>query len=432
MPTVLPLELIDHIVDQQSDDLEFLRTCALISSDWLYSARCHLFDRLRIRLHNDERGTRRCESALQLLTASPHLAGFFRHVDVAFVPAGWDGDNAAVNEPSLPQIFERLTHVRVLKFATSSMGGGRRWNTLPPGLVKSLHVLAARSTLRHLCLSNWRFNLNSDLAHLLDSCAASLRSLHLERIVQPSAPSPFRASKTHDGVAFVSMSNLAPPPRAALLARTNALAAVSVSGCAGLHRLCQLAAHNIRRVEWTGDATKIDDINAFLKMQGNDPHNVEIDIETRCLVRMAPADASSFLASVDFNNCSSLRNLSLKYSGHWVPITQLLGWVVQSIKSINPTHSLLERLEIDVAFAYACELSVWEGFVTGHLQQLDAALADIHRSAPLQSVALTLRPMSKAFSGEAGETMKEALVGVVRKRMQYMHGYHLLHIGVQC
>jgi hypothetical protein len=68
---VLPQELLDLIVDHLFDDLESLRACALVSSNFLPSSRTHIFSHLRVGRLNREHSI---DELHDMLVKSPGLA----------------------------------------------------------------------------------------------------------------------------------------------------------------------------------------------------------------------------------------------------------------------------------------------------------------------------------------------------------------------
>ncbi|KAK7021511.1 hypothetical protein R3P38DRAFT_2533649 [Favolaschia claudopus] len=73
-----PQELVDCTLDELSNDLDTLKSCALVSASWTYRSQSHLFSEIRLAT------TRETGSLTRTLHNNPSLAHFPRNLEIWF------------------------------------------------------------------------------------------------------------------------------------------------------------------------------------------------------------------------------------------------------------------------------------------------------------------------------------------------------------
>ncbi|KAF8211690.1 hypothetical protein K438DRAFT_1928976 [Mycena galopus ATCC 62051] len=146
----LPQELFDHIIDQLFDDLETLRSCALVSSNFLLSSRPHIFSHLRVG-HLDQEHT---VGGLQDIFARlPHLNTRVQSLhlwDHIMRRHSWMEEWPASLAPGVAQFLHTLSMKR---FAITIESGFVHWANVSEALCTSIHLVLSTQTLTCLELT---------------------------------------------------------------------------------------------------------------------------------------------------------------------------------------------------------------------------------------------------------------------------------------
>ncbi|KAG7099909.1 hypothetical protein E1B28_001707 [Marasmius oreades] len=117
----IPLEIIEHIVDQFGDSLLDLKTCSLVCRDWLPRARHHLFRSIslpveenNLTLISTSPSPHRIvdtESILDILHSSPHLIAHIQKLTLDF---RYSLRLVCSSEPWLVELARMMNHLRRL------------------------------------------------------------------------------------------------------------------------------------------------------------------------------------------------------------------------------------------------------------------------------------------------------------------------------
>ncbi|KAK7061277.1 D-ser-dehydrat domain-containing protein [Favolaschia claudopus] len=142
----LPQELFDHIIAQLADDLDSLRTCALVSSSFLHTARGHLFSNIKVGPLDLEHSI---EDLSEILTRFPYLTGRVRSLhlwDHIMRRYSWieDSRSSAV-APRVADFSGMLVSLK--RFVITIEAGFVHWANISKPLRKSIRLVVAIPTL---------------------------------------------------------------------------------------------------------------------------------------------------------------------------------------------------------------------------------------------------------------------------------------------
>ena len=175
----IPQEVADIIIDHLFDDNHALHACALVSNDWLWSARYHLFHHTVITTSVKKRGL---DAFLELVSSSPFQLG--THVRCLHVRGAHDKsqDDFSAILRFLSAILPRLPSIR--KISLSQMV----WGQTPQ--LPQLHVEQMPWELDLLTLKDIRLEASDrdsldtaqrHLSHLLHQCS-TIRLLTIDTV----------------------------------------------------------------------------------------------------------------------------------------------------------------------------------------------------------------------------------------------------------
>ncbi|KAJ7179643.1 hypothetical protein C8R46DRAFT_646264 [Mycena filopes] len=140
----LPQELFDHIIDFLFDDLESLRACALVSSNFLRSSRIHVFSHLRLAVDQDHP----ISELRDTLAKSPYLASRVRAVhlyDHIMRRHSWIEEHPTSLAPGVAQFLRIL--VGLERFVLTVEAGFVHWANVSKVLRQSIYITLAAPTL---------------------------------------------------------------------------------------------------------------------------------------------------------------------------------------------------------------------------------------------------------------------------------------------
>ncbi|KAJ7257246.1 hypothetical protein B0H12DRAFT_1111638 [Mycena haematopus] len=168
MDPVFPQELFDAVIDHLADDLETLRSCALVSPSFYARASGHIFSRLQVgpldRNHS-------IYEFYKLLEGSPSLAASAKSLHIRQRSPGY-GSRWQIASPA--DRFLSLL-VSLARLCITIDGKSCSWDRIPKALRGSIDLTLARPTFTCLKLTNV-----SGLPFTLLSHCPALRSLTLK------------------------------------------------------------------------------------------------------------------------------------------------------------------------------------------------------------------------------------------------------------
>ena len=177
--SLLPQELVDHIIDHLHDDPLALSNCARVCRGWLPTSRLHFFAKIRLKATSAHNGPavpqQRCKQLYAVLTQSPEIIYNIRELEICegsphhhhdhhpeFSSTTW-----ITTERTLTALFKMLTHLQRLDFSATSI---LYWKLLPPTFQSALWTLLSLPTLTYIRLHSWVFPDLSSLASILARC----------------------------------------------------------------------------------------------------------------------------------------------------------------------------------------------------------------------------------------------------------------------
>ncbi|KAF9493914.1 hypothetical protein BDN71DRAFT_1022805 [Pleurotus eryngii] len=170
----IPFELLDYIIHFLDGNKASMASFSLVCRAWYRPTRPHLFGSFALNcalLNSPLAGRKLCNGLLRVLDGSPHLAHYFRHIEL-FIYAS----SQLAQDPSLHSVLRRFPSVQTLIFRTFT----DEWSRLPLDLVSSLHRIISNPSFERLEIHRVRFAPRApELAVFLNHCARSLRYLTL-------------------------------------------------------------------------------------------------------------------------------------------------------------------------------------------------------------------------------------------------------------
>lgn len=191
MPTTLPQELVDSVIDHCHDDPMTLRSCALVCNAWLPSSRSHIFH--SITLQPPDKPTKKSffvrkltdtQRLLRMLQFSPEIALYVRNLSIC---EGMVGREWIAQERTLPVFLSMLKNVQRFQLERSA-SMQISWIDLPKDLKDALTGILATPTLLELSLVGLVFDRPADLHSMLQACQ-NLRLLEANHLLLRDASS---------------------------------------------------------------------------------------------------------------------------------------------------------------------------------------------------------------------------------------------------
>ena len=195
MPT-LPIELIEFVIDNLSDDLGTLHTCSLVARGW------HAFSRVYIFRKVDLKSMHQIKRLIQALDADNALERFVDTVVVWIVPdpvgrcAQWPSVLTVLD--ALPILLLRrlpnLAHLDLRHYGVKENRPLIHSFLLRPSLIRSLRRCAP---IRKLSLHSVTFKTSSDLVNLIREGLPTLErlecvSIDVHQFTEPRSPAQQR------------------------------------------------------------------------------------------------------------------------------------------------------------------------------------------------------------------------------------------------
>ncbi|KAJ6468456.1 hypothetical protein C8R45DRAFT_1218930 [Mycena sanguinolenta] len=103
---LLPLEVVDLILDELEGERRALKSCSVVCRSWLPSCRSHLFRHLELR----HAGRGSPENWNQFLSASPHILSYIQELAVLCERSSW-----VSWDPVLPTLLEKFPNLRQIE-----------------------------------------------------------------------------------------------------------------------------------------------------------------------------------------------------------------------------------------------------------------------------------------------------------------------------
>ncbi|KAJ3514896.1 hypothetical protein NMY22_g14597 [Coprinellus aureogranulatus] len=157
--SILPQELVHMVVDRlmDDDDLDSLRTVALVSSPWYARTREHLFTYIHITHWHDttiEQCTSRVEGLQKLLAlaANPFLARCVTHLCLYNLSQGWFDGTFEHFGRTLADLLSNLTLLTHLWITGETERSQLTWGGLPKQVQSALYTLISAPIFYHLTL----------------------------------------------------------------------------------------------------------------------------------------------------------------------------------------------------------------------------------------------------------------------------------------
>lgn len=190
----LPQEIFDHIVDYFHDQPDALRICALVSSQWLSSARTHIFYRItlgppkiatRSSFFSQRKPITSCQRLYEVIESQinlgSELGGIPRYIREIHLREGVLKHEWISQEPTLPRLLRTLNNVRRLEIR-GAVSIPLNWKRLSLDVKSTLldHTLRLES-FSELKLSNFFFPTLKDTATFLCTCR-DLKILEIEHV----------------------------------------------------------------------------------------------------------------------------------------------------------------------------------------------------------------------------------------------------------
>ncbi|KAJ7785346.1 hypothetical protein DFH07DRAFT_948428 [Mycena maculata] len=147
----LPQELSDLIVDHLFDDLETLRSCALVSSSFLPWSRAHIFSHLRIGPIDPEQSIRELHELLRKLPSLANRVESLHLWDNTMRPRSWIEEYPDSSVPSVAQLSNLLVSLARLSITIES--SFVHWANISSTLRSSIRFMVALQTLTSLQLT---------------------------------------------------------------------------------------------------------------------------------------------------------------------------------------------------------------------------------------------------------------------------------------
>ncbi|KAF8879957.1 hypothetical protein BD779DRAFT_1446614 [Infundibulicybe gibba] len=101
----VPPELVDFIIDHLHDDRKSLTCCSLVSRHWLPASRKNLYRKLRLTILTPSdtllyrNSIHRLRRTWEVLSSSPHLVTYIRHLHLACFNTSWGRVNVLIPAP---------------------------------------------------------------------------------------------------------------------------------------------------------------------------------------------------------------------------------------------------------------------------------------------------------------------------------------------
>lgn len=211
--TLLPQEILDHVIDHFHSDLPTLRICALVSHTWLPSSRVHIFHTVSLHPPTKSASSRlwrflekptACQRLHLVLGASPAIVPCIRHV---VIREGILSKEWIAQERTLPLLLHSLTHVRRLELERSA-SMRLEWRALTGTLQGAVRAVLRLGSFSELKLVGLVLERPADLLQILSECPGLrvLQASHVSFVKDTLGPSEGLAAS--GGQWFSSSSSL--------------------------------------------------------------------------------------------------------------------------------------------------------------------------------------------------------------------------------
>lgn len=156
-PNAFAQELIDLVLNELREDIPTLRSCLLVSRAFVPTSRIHLFSRIRLEPPQgpNVRKPNRCQSFYNLLTTSPHLSSYVKHLEIieGLSPRSWElallsakrpqGYTWMADDQRLPLLLPLLWNLTSISLGLSDSRSSLDWQNVSPTVKDSLRAVFA-------------------------------------------------------------------------------------------------------------------------------------------------------------------------------------------------------------------------------------------------------------------------------------------------
>ncbi|KAF9461430.1 hypothetical protein BDZ94DRAFT_812896 [Collybia nuda] len=328
MPTIIPQDILNVVVDHLANDRPTLKTCTLISRFFRYSCQIHLFGTLCLKIDEE----RRNQQLLCILMDHPALALCVQNLELQLLYLRWEPPTGHEHKPMVT-IIPLLLHLRSLRMTYESnymlawKGSGELHEAV-------LHLFNLPTLMRLSlgCIQDFPIDV------FLRRCTR-LRDLTLTLVYEPDntpdsnnnpdlyAPSIVTPKFQLDALRISTIQNSG-----------RLLRGLIDSNSIGIQSLRKLEFGRVERVQDIDDCQKaLEDCAASLEI-----FKVSVASET-----LALSIGNALTKTMDLSRLSRLRKLTLEVDAS---MPEALPWMHALLDSVSPSNNIEEVAIHDTGF----------------------------------------------------------------------------------